>query len=179
MGSGRTVREGLARKFEYIRAERVFFAAAFRADGTNSLKEHDTEAIIAVLYRSYPAQTGSPPEGETAFLLELYCRGSVSMTVKWVLAACAPSLRSWRALWSTPSRAAGSPVQAAWIAVMLQFLIKLLFLLTCTLQMIILSVYKEKRRMRLSLITDEVIPFGEIHYWKRENRYEKRCLQCY
>ena len=27
MGSGRTVREGLERKFEYIRAERVFFAA--------------------------------------------------------------------------------------------------------------------------------------------------------
>ena len=31
------------------------------------------------------SKTGSPPEGETAFLLELYCRGSVSMTVKWVL----------------------------------------------------------------------------------------------
>ena len=29
--------------------------------------------------------TSSPPEGETSFLLELYCRGSVSMTVKWVL----------------------------------------------------------------------------------------------
>ncbi|HIV22089.1 MAG TPA: TetR family transcriptional regulator C-terminal domain-containing protein [Candidatus Scatomorpha stercorigallinarum] len=27
----------------------------------------------------------APPEGETAFLLELYCRGSVAMTVRWVL----------------------------------------------------------------------------------------------
>lgn len=85
MGSGRTVREGLERKFEYIRAERVFFAAAFRADGTNSLKEHDTEAIIAFYTGLILRKTGSPPEGETAFLLELYCRGSVSMTVKWVL----------------------------------------------------------------------------------------------
>ena len=85
MGTGRTVREGLERKFEYIRAERVFFAAAFRADGTNSLKEHDTEAIIAFYTGLILRKTGSPPEGETAFLLELYCRGSVSMTVKWVL----------------------------------------------------------------------------------------------
>ena len=66
-------------------AERVFFAAAFRADGTNSLKEHDTEAIIAFYTGLILRKTGSPPEGETAFLLELYCRGSVSMTVKWVL----------------------------------------------------------------------------------------------
>ncbi len=85
MGSGRTVREGLERKFEYIRAERVFFTAAFRADGTNSLKEHDTEAIIAFYTGLIERKTGTPPAGESAFLLELYCRGSVAMTVKWVL----------------------------------------------------------------------------------------------
>lgn len=85
MGSGRTVREGLERKFEYIRAERVFFAAAFRADGTNSLKEHDTEAIIEFYTRLIERKTGAAPVGETAFMLELYCRGSVAMTVEWVL----------------------------------------------------------------------------------------------
>ena len=85
MGSGRTVREGLELKFEYIRAERVFFAAAFRADGTNSLKEHDAQAILDFYTRLIERKTGAAPEGETAFLLELYCRGSVSMTVKWVL----------------------------------------------------------------------------------------------
>ena len=85
MGSGRTVREGLERKFEYIRAERVFFTAAFRADGTNSLKEHDVDAIMAFYSELIERKTGAPPEGETAFLLELYCRGSVAMTVRWVL----------------------------------------------------------------------------------------------
>lgn len=85
MGTGRTVREGLERKFEYIRAERVFFTAAFRADGTNSLKEHDVDAIMAFYSELIERKTGAPPEGETAFLLELYCRGSVAMTVRWVL----------------------------------------------------------------------------------------------
>ena len=85
MGSGRTVREGLERKFEYIRAERVFFAAAFRAVGTNSLNEHHTEAIMAFYSELIERKTGAAPAGETSFLLELYCRGSVAMTVRWVL----------------------------------------------------------------------------------------------
>ena len=85
MGSGRTIREGLERKFEYIRAERVFFTAAFRADGTNSLKEHDLAAILAFYTDLISGKTGAHPEGEQAFLLELYCRGSVAMTVRWVL----------------------------------------------------------------------------------------------
>lgn len=85
MGSGRTVPEGLERKFEYIRAERVFFTAAFRADGTNSLKEHDCESIYGFYSSLIERKTGSAPGAETAFLLELYCRGSVAMTVKWVL----------------------------------------------------------------------------------------------
>ena len=85
MGSGRTGREGLERKFEDIRAGRVFFTAAFRADGTNSLKEHDTEAIIEFYTRLIERKTGAAPEGDTAFMLELYCRGSVAMTVEWVL----------------------------------------------------------------------------------------------
>ena len=85
MGSGRTVREGLERKFEYIRAERVVFTAAFRADGTNSLKEHDVDAIMSFYTGLIERKTGAPPGGDLAFLLELYCRGSVAMTVRWVL----------------------------------------------------------------------------------------------
>lgn len=93
MGSGRTVREGLERKFEYIRAERVFFAAAFRTDGTNSLKEHDCESIYGFYSGLIERKTGSAPGAETAFLLELYCRGSVAMTVKWVLGGMPESPR--------------------------------------------------------------------------------------
>ena len=32
MGEGKTVYEGLVKKFDYIREERVFFAGAFRSD---------------------------------------------------------------------------------------------------------------------------------------------------
>lgn len=85
MGSGRTIAEGLERKFEYIRKERVFFTAAFRADGTNSLKEHDFEAIMAFYLGVIEKKTGAAPPADTRFALELYCRGSVAMTVKWVL----------------------------------------------------------------------------------------------
>ena len=70
MGQGTTVYEGLVKKFHFIRQERVFFAEAFRSDDRNSLKEHET---------------GYLPDEEIRFLLEMYCRGSVYMTVKWVL----------------------------------------------------------------------------------------------
>lgn len=78
MGSGRTIAEGLERKFEYIRQERVFFTAAFRADGTNSLKEHDFEAIMAFYLDVIQKKTGAAPTEDERFALELYCRGSVA-----------------------------------------------------------------------------------------------------
>ena len=87
MGSGRTIAEGLRLKFEYIRQERVFFTAAFRADGTNSLKEHDFDAILSFYTGLIHDKTGAKPDADTRFMLELYCRGSIYMTVKWVLSA--------------------------------------------------------------------------------------------
>lgn len=85
MGSGRTVTEGLERKFEFIQEERVFFAEAFRSDDQNSLKEHDFELILDFYIRLIEQKTGRKPDEELAFLLEMYCRGSIYMTVKWVL----------------------------------------------------------------------------------------------
>ena len=46
MGRGKTVFEGLERKFTYIRDEQVFFAAAFKYDNQNSLREHDYQLIL-------------------------------------------------------------------------------------------------------------------------------------
>lgn len=106
MGSGRTIAEGLERKFEYIRKERVFFAAAFRADGTNSLKEHDFEAIMDFYMDVIEKRTGAPPPDDIRFLLELYCRGSVAMTVKWVLGGMkeAPAEMSRRLVAALPGQ---------------------------------------------------------------------------
>lgn len=85
MGSGETVYEGLIRKFDYIKKEQVFFSAAFRSDDQNSLKQHDFEEIFAFYSDLIQKKTGYPPDKELCFLLELYCQGSIYMTVKWVL----------------------------------------------------------------------------------------------
>lgn len=96
MGNGRTIREGLERKFEYIEEERLFFAAAFRSDDQNSLKEYDYELILQFYTRLITEKTKQPPDKDTQFLLEMYCRGSIAMTVKWVLGGMKES-PSWLA----------------------------------------------------------------------------------
>ena len=74
IGMGNTVGESLTQKFEFILNEKAFFTEAFRSDDYNSVKEHD-----------FARKTSRPLEEEMEFLLEMYCRGSVYMTEKWVL----------------------------------------------------------------------------------------------
>lgn len=85
IGMGRTVGESLTRKFEFIAEEKVFFTEAFRSDDRNSLKEHDFELILQFYTDLIARRTSKPLTEELQFLLEMYCRGSVYMTVKWVL----------------------------------------------------------------------------------------------
>lgn len=85
IGEGRTVGESLERKFEFIKGEKVFFTGAFRSDDYNSLKEHDFELILQFYTNLILRKSGRMPCEEMQFLLEFYCRGSVYMTVKWVL----------------------------------------------------------------------------------------------
>ena len=85
MGFGKTVYDGLVRKFGYIRQEHLFFSAAFAADTQNSLKDHDFQMIYDFYRRLIREKTGSLPDEEISALLEMYCQASVYMTVKWVL----------------------------------------------------------------------------------------------
>lgn len=85
IGVERTVRESLEEKFEFIVREKVFFTEAFRSDDYNSLKEHDFELILDFYTNLITRRTHRPLDEEIQFLLEMYCRGSVFMTVKWVL----------------------------------------------------------------------------------------------
>lgn len=85
MGQGENVYEGLVKKFEYIRIERVFFAGAFRYDEQNCLKDHDFEMILKFYQDRIREKTKKPLDEEMEFLLEMYCQGSIYMTVKWVL----------------------------------------------------------------------------------------------
>ena len=85
IGMGHTVGESLTQKFEFIVNEKVFFTEAFRSDDRNSLKEHDFELILAFYENLIQEKTGCKMKEEMHDLLEMYCRSSVYMTVKWVL----------------------------------------------------------------------------------------------
>lgn len=85
IGMGHTVGESLTQKFAFIQNEKAFFTGAFRSDDYNSVKEHDF-VLILQFYKDLIAQKTSRPLGEELdFLLEMYCRGSVYMTEKWIL----------------------------------------------------------------------------------------------
>ena len=85
MGRGKTVYDALVKKFTYIQEEQTFFAAVFRYDEQNSLREHDFELILAFYENLIQEKTGCKMKEEMHDLLEMYCRSSVYMTVKWVL----------------------------------------------------------------------------------------------
>ena len=85
MGDGETIREGLIKKFTYIREERLFFITAFRVDEQNNLKEHDFIMIYEFYCRLIREKVEEVPDAMTRKLLEMYCRSSIYMTVQWVL----------------------------------------------------------------------------------------------
>ena len=85
MGQGKTVYDALVKKFTYIQKEQTFFAAAFRYDSQNSLREHDFELILDFYENLIREKTGKKPEENVHYLLEMYCQSSIYMTVQWVL----------------------------------------------------------------------------------------------
>ena len=102
MGEGRTVYEGLVNKFHYIEKEKLFFRAAFKNDAQNSLREHDFHLIMQFYTDRIEGKTGRKMTDHLRFLLEMYCQGSIYMTVQWVLGKIS----------STPERMAQSLVDA-------------------------------------------------------------------
>ena len=88
---GKTVQEGLQLKFSYIGEEKEFFRAAFRYDRQNSLREHDFQLIFRFYQDLIQLKTGAPASDDIRFLLEMYCHGSISMTIEWVLSGMATS----------------------------------------------------------------------------------------
>ena len=85
MGDGETIREGLVKKFTYIREESLFFTMAFKVDQQNNLKEHDFIMIYEFYCRLIREKTNAIPDERVRKILEMYCSSSIYMTVKWVL----------------------------------------------------------------------------------------------
>lgn len=85
MGKGETIRDGLIKKFQYIKEERLFFTAGFKGDEQNNLKEHDFIMIFEFYCSLIRDKTGQPPERHIRKLLEMYCQASIYMTVQWLM----------------------------------------------------------------------------------------------
>ena len=108
IGMGHTVGESLTQKFEFIVNEKVFFTEAFSSDDRNSLKEHDFELILQFYTDLLARKDSRALDQELHFLLEMYCQGSVYMTVKWVLGGMkdSPQAMSAKLVDAMPSKLA-------------------------------------------------------------------------
>ena len=85
MGEGKTVYEALVNKFHYIQEEKLFFEAAFKNDTQNCLRDHDFELIREFYKNQIEEKSGKTMSEHLQFQLEMYCQGSIYMTVQWVL----------------------------------------------------------------------------------------------
>lgn len=85
IGVSHTIGESLTQKLRFIQEEKAFFTGAFRSDAQNSVKEHDFALILQFYQDLIARRTSRPLTEELQFLLEMYCQGSVYMTVKWIL----------------------------------------------------------------------------------------------
>ena len=65
--------------------ETLFFRAAFKNDDQNCLRDHDFELITQFYTDRIEGNTGKKMSVKIRFQLEMYCQGSIYMTVQWVL----------------------------------------------------------------------------------------------
>ena len=73
MGVSLTLREGLEKKFQFIKNEQVFFAAAFQSEDYNSIVAYDYECILQFYTNIIEKKTKKPLDEDIRFLLEMYC----------------------------------------------------------------------------------------------------------
>lgn len=85
MGESETIYEGLVNKFYYIQQENLFFRTAFKNDDQNCLRDHDFHLILQFYTDQIEQKTGEKISEHLRFLLEMYCQGSIYMTVQRVL----------------------------------------------------------------------------------------------
>ena len=85
MGAGLTLREGLIKKFQFLKGEQTFFTQAFRSQDCNSVVAYDYQCILEFYTGILRRKLGVERlPGDIAFLLRMYCEGSIRMTVEWV-----------------------------------------------------------------------------------------------
>lgn len=84
MGVSISLKEALSKKFNFIKNERLFFTQAFQSHEQNSLIEYDYQSIFSFYSKIITDKTGISLSEDIRFHLEMYCEGSIHMTVQWV-----------------------------------------------------------------------------------------------
>lgn len=85
MGNGCTLDEALHFKFKFIEKEHAFFKEAFKSNDYNNLIHYDYCCIYDFYKNIIEKKLNQDLDPHLNFLLEMYCRGSIDMTVEWVL----------------------------------------------------------------------------------------------
>lgn len=85
MGDGCSLQEALHLKFEFIKSEHSFFKEAFKSNDYNNLVNYDFNCIYEFYKGIIENNLGHQVEQDIDFLLKMYCKGSIDMTVDWVL----------------------------------------------------------------------------------------------
>lgn len=106
MGKGNTIYESLINKFTYIQNEKLFFTEAFKNDEQNNLKEYDFKSILDFYVSRIHEKMGQDIPEDLLFQLEMYCQGSVYMTVRWLLTGAkeSPAIMAKRLTDAMPSK---------------------------------------------------------------------------
>lgn len=84
MGLVSTLYDSLVKKLNFIKSEKFFFMQAFGSSDNNSLVEYDYKSILEFYTSIIETNTQCELTFENKFLLEMYCHGSISMTIDWV-----------------------------------------------------------------------------------------------
>ena len=85
MNQGGSLQEALNLKFAFIEQEHAFFKEAFKSNDYNNLIHYDFCCIYDFYKKFIYKKTGKDLSKDIHFFLNMYCRGSVDMTVDWVL----------------------------------------------------------------------------------------------
>ncbi|MEI3327292.1 MAG: TetR/AcrR family transcriptional regulator C-terminal domain-containing protein [Thomasclavelia sp.] len=85
MENGCSLYEALCLKFEFIQNEHSFFKEAFKSNDYNNLINYDFSCIYSFYKKIIERNLGHQVDKDIDFLLQMYCKGSIDMTVDWIL----------------------------------------------------------------------------------------------
>lgn len=84
IGNSSTLREGLIKKFTFLLNDKIFFMQAFQSKDYNNVENYDYQCILEFYQNIIYKKIGNIPT-DIMFLLEMYCHGSITMTVEWAI----------------------------------------------------------------------------------------------